>query len=150
GRGRKRGRAVIQTMTSGNEVITCAAEQDYDRFYRQEIILRQLRTCAPFRDQFRLTASGAEEHAVLRACLRLRQSLERALEEECYRGMGLEVLGPAPASVAKVNNQYRYRLSIMGKNSRQLRQLLAHLLRAAQQDRKNAGVSIYGDLNPLD
>ncbi|MCC8120687.1 MAG: primosomal protein N' [Oscillospiraceae bacterium] len=148
-RGNKQGRAVIQTMTPGNEVITCAAEQDYDRFYHQEIILRQLRACAPFRDQFRLTASGAEEHAVLRACLRLRQSLEQALEEECYRGMGLEVLGPAPASVAKVNNQYRYRLSIMGKNSRQLRQLLAHLLRAAQQDRENAGVAIYGDLNPL-
>ncbi|MCD8332051.1 MAG: primosomal protein N', partial [Oscillospiraceae bacterium] len=86
----------------------------------------------------------------LRSCLSKRQSMERALQEERYREMGLEVLGPAPASVAKVNNQYRYRLSIMGKNSRQLRQLLAHLLRAAQQDRENAGVSIYGDLNPLD
>lgn len=150
GRGSKSGRAVIQTMTPANEVITCAAEQDYDRFYSQEIVLRQLRACAPFRDQFRLSASGPEEHAVVRACLRLRRALEEALKQEQYRELNLEVLGPAPASVAKVNNRYRYRISVMGKNRHRLRLLLSHLLRAAQQDKENAGVTIYGDLNPLD
>ncbi|MCD8376537.1 MAG: primosomal protein N' [Oscillospiraceae bacterium] len=150
GRGSKSGRAVIQTMTPANEVIACAAGQDYDRFYRQEIVLRQLRACAPFRDQFRLSASGPEEHAVVQACLRLRQALDGAIREAPYREMGLEVLGPAPATVAKVNNRYRYHISVMGKNQHRLRLLLAHLLRSAQQDKKNAGVTVYGDLNPLD
>lgn len=150
GRGVKSGRAVIQTWTPENEVITCAAAQDYDSFYRQEILMRQTRGCPPFRDLFLLTASGTDEHAVLRACLRLRQALESALRAPLYAQMELQILGPAPASVAKVNNRYRYRLTVSGKNTRQLRALLAHLVRAAQQDKENRGVSVFADVNPLD
>ncbi len=150
GRGAKSGRAVIQTWTPENEVITCAAAQDYDSFYEQEINLRRLRGCPPFRDLFLLTASGADEHGVLRACLRLRQALESALAAPPYNGMELQILGPAPASVAKVNNRYRYRVTVSGKNGKELRALLAHLVRAAQQDKENRGVSVFADVNPLD
>ena len=150
GRGVKSGRAVIQTWTPGNEVITCAAAQDYDSFYEQEINLRKLRGCPPFRDLFLLTASGTDEHTVLRACLRLRQALESALTASPYDKLELQILGPAPASVAKVNNRYRYRVTVSGKNRKELRALLAHLVRSAQQDKENRGVSIFADVNPLD
>ena len=150
GRGLKRGRAVIQTWTPENEVIACAAAQDYDSFYGQEITMRKLRGCPPFRDLFLLTASGPDEHAVLRACLRLRQALESALAMSEYQEMAVQVLGPAPASVAKVNNRYRYRVTVVGKNSKQLRALLAHLVRSAQQDKENRGVSVFADVNPLE
>ena len=149
GRGTKLGRAVIQTWTPENEVITCAAAQDYDSFYEQEIALRRLRGSPPLRDLFLLTASGPDEHAVLRACLRLRQALEGALTQPVYRDMELQVLGPAPASVAKVNNRYRYRITVSGKNCKELRALLAHLVRSAQQDKENRGVSVFADINPL-
>ena len=43
GRGGKTGRAVIQTYTPGNDVIRCAARQDYDAFYESEIRMRRLR-----------------------------------------------------------------------------------------------------------
>ena len=150
GRGVKSGRAVIQTWTPENEVITCAAAQDYDRFYEQEIALRERRGCPPYQDLFLLTASGTDEHAVLRACLRLRQALEGVLSQPPYTGMELQILGPAPASVAKVNNRYRYRVTVSGKNSKPLRELLAHLVRSAQQDKENRGVSVFADVNPLD
>lgn len=150
GRGVKSGRAVIQTWTPENEVITCAAAQDYGSFYQQEISLRKLRGCPPFRDLFLLTASGTDEHAVLRACMRLRQALEGTLRLPDYHSMELQILGPAPASVAKVNNRYRYRVTVSGKNNKELRALLAHLVRSAQQDKENRGVSIFADVNPLD
>lgn len=150
GRGLKSGRAVIQTWTPENEVITCAAAQDYDSFYEQEIAMRKLRGCPPFRDLFLLTASGTDEHGVLRACLRLRQALESALTKPSYDTMELQVLGPAPASVTKVNNRYRYRVTVSGKNSKELRALLAHLVRSAQQDKENRGISVFADINPLD
>ncbi len=150
GRGNKLGRAVIQTWTPENEVITCAAAQDYDSFYQQEIALRKLRGCPPFRDLFLLTASGVDEHGVLRACMRLRQALEEALQASPYRDMDIQVLGPAPAAVTKVNNRYRYRLTVSGKNNKQLRELLAHLVRAAQQDKEHRGISVFADVNPLD
>ncbi len=150
GRGSKLGRAVIQTWTPENEVITCAAAQDYDSFYEQEITMRKLRGCPPFRDLFLLTASGVDEHAVLQTCMKLRRELEHALQASPYDTMDIQVLGPAPAAVTKVNNRYRYRVTVSGKNNKELRALLAHLVRAAQQDKENKGVSVFADMNPLD
>ena len=150
GRGSKLGRAVIQTWTPENEVITCAAAQDYDSFYEQEITMRKLRGCPPFRDLFLLTASGTDEHAVLHTCMKLRRELEHTLQTAPYDTMEIQLLGPAPAAVTKVNNRYRYRVTVSGKNCKELRSLLAHLVRSAQQDKENRGVSVFADMNPLD
>ena len=149
GRGSKRGRAVIQTFTPDNDIIACAARQDYDSFYRQEIELRRARGCPPFRDLFVITASGLEESAVLRACMRLRRTLEGWLSQAGGAGEG-QLLGPAPAGVAKVNNRYRYRLTLMCKNTRPVRSMVAWLLRRAMEDRENRGVSVSADINPVD
>lgn len=145
GRGEKKGRAVIQTFTPENDVIRCAARQDYDQFYEEEIALRQLRRYPPFADLTILTASGADEGAVLRCCTRLRRSLEQALPQVPGQW---QLLGPAPAAVAKINNRYRYRLTLTGLVGKEARALLAHLLRAAYQDKENRGVSVYVDVNP--
>ena len=145
GRGEKKGRAVIQSFTPENDVIRCAARQDYDQFYEEEIALRQLRRYPPFADLTILTASGADEGAVLRCCTRLRRSLEQALPQVPGQW---QLLGPAPAAVAKINNRYRYRLTLTGPVGKEARALLAHLLRAAYQDKENRGVSVYVDVNP--
>ena len=146
GRGAKQGRAVIQTFTPENDVIRCAARQDYDSFYEQEIELRRMRLCPPFRELFVLTASGPLESAVLR----LRRSLEGWLAQPPFRDWELTVLGPAPASVAKINDRYRYRLTLAAQNTKEIRAMVAHLVRCAQTDKENKGVSVSADVNPLD
>jgi primosomal protein N' (replication factor Y) len=150
GRGEKLGRAVIQTFTPENEIITNAAAQDYNAFYEQEMALRAMRLCPPFQDLFVLTASGTEESQVLKVCMKLRHTLEGWLSREPYQAMGIQLLGPAPAVVAKVNNRFRYRLTLAGKNNRALRSLVSHLVCAAQNDKENRGVSVFADVNPLD
>lgn len=150
GRGEKTGRAIIQTFTPENEVITTAAAQDYDTFYQQEITMRRVRGCPPFRYLFVLTASGTEESRVLRMCVRLRRTLESWFADPAYQGLDVQLLGPAPASVAKVNNRYRYRLTISGHNSKTLRTLVAALLCAAHNDKEMRGVSVFADVNPMD
>ncbi|MEA4932255.1 MAG: primosomal protein N' [Lawsonibacter sp.] len=144
GRGDKQGRAVIQTYTPNNDVICFAARQDYDNFFRAEVPLRRLRGYPPFSDIVVLTASGLEEGGVLRCCVRLRQ----ALEAELLSIGNWQILGPAPAAVAKVNNRYRYRLTLSGPNTKEARVVIAHLLRAIHQEKENRGVSVYADLNP--
>ncbi len=150
GRGEKGGRAIIQTFTPDNDVIRCAARQDYDAFYAQEIALRKLRGCPPFRDLFVLTASGKLEGAVLRTCMRLRRTLEGWLRLPAYQALEIRLLGPAPASIAKINERYRYRLTLACANTRPVREMIAALLRAAQTDKENKGVSVTADVNPLD
>lgn len=147
GRGGKKGRAVIQTYTPENDVIRFAARQDYDSFYEQEIRMRQARGYPPFRDMLVFTASGTMETHVLRCCARLRQELDLQLRE---LQMSFQLLGPAPAAVARINNRYRYRLTLMCENTAELRRLTAHLLRASHQDKENRGVSVFADFNPFD
>lgn len=150
GRGEKTGRAVIQTYTPDNDVIRCAAVQDYNRFYAQEIDLRRLMDYPPFRDVFVLTASGTDESAVLRKCQKLRRSLESWAAAWNDYDTRPRLLGPAPAAVAKVNNRYRYRLTLLCQNTREVRHLIAGLLQAAADDREIRGVSVFADVNPYD
>lgn len=149
GRGSKQGRAVIQTYTPANDVIQRAAKQDYDSFYEEEITLRRLRRHPPFSDLFVITVSGTEETQVLKTCLHLRNELSGALEKEPYSQIGYRLLGPAPAAITKVNDRYRYRLTLSAENKKLLRDLLAHLVRQAQKDKRNMGVSIFVDINPM-
>lgn len=149
GRGEKRGRAIIQTYTPDNDVIRCAAAQNYNLFYTQEIGLRELMGYPPFQDLFVLGASGAEETSVLRVCQKLRHSLEHWISSQAQGGAP-KLLGPAPAAVVKVNNRYRYRLTLVCKNTKEVRTLIDRLLHAASQDKENRGVSVFADINPYD
>lgn len=152
GRGTKKGRAVIQTYTPDNDVIAAAARQDYDGFYAQEAALRQAAGLPPYREFFVLTASGPNEGAALRAVQRLRSSLDAALAREEYRQSEATLLGPAPAGIFKLNNRYRYQLSLScapGQGG-PIRTLLAHFLRLAQQDRDNRDISLFADCDPMD
>ena len=141
---------MIQTYTPDHDVISHAARQDYHSFYRQEIAFRRLNGYPPFTDVFVLMFTGAEELAVLSACQRARDFLSGILEEESYQGMVHDVLGPAPASIAKVNNRFRYRLVLRTRNTSGIRELISHLLRQLQKDKSHRGVSIAADVNPLD
>ncbi len=145
GRGEKSGRAVIQTYTPDHEVIRFAAGQDYDSFYQQEIEMRKLRGTPPFADLTLITVSGLDEACVLRTCMKLRGGLEKGLAEGSY-----QILGPAPAVITKVNNRYRYHLTLTGRSTPEQRRLVAQMLRAVHQDKECKGVSAFADINPMD
>jgi primosomal protein N' (replication factor Y) len=149
GRGDKVGRAVIQTFTPENEVIQSAAQQDYERFYAGEIRMRRLRRDPPFADQFVVTVSGPEEVQVRRACMEVQQGLRNAAGRPPYDALGLEILGPAPAPVVKVNNRYRYRLTVIGPNEKTLRDLIAAFMKEFAQRSENRGMSIYTSCNQM-
>ena len=150
GRGSKPGRAVLQTWTPDNDVITLAARQDYDAFYEGEKEMRKLLLFPPFVDLFRLTVTGPEENQVLRLCAVLRRSLEPWVKAKQEQGITTQVLGPAPAGVLKVNNRYRYCIILKGRNDKDTRAILAQLIRTAQQDKVNRGLSVLIDVNPTD
>ena len=150
GRGGKTGRAVIQTYTPGNDVIRCAARQDYDAFYESEIRMRRLRRYPPFADLFTVTVSGTEEGRVLRAAVSVRETLRQlCLRPELAAGEP-EVLGPAPAPVVKVNNRFRYRCTLVGKNDKATREMLAWLQKDFAKDSANRGMNLFVDHNAAD
>ena len=150
GRGDKEGRAVIQTFTPDNDVIVSAARQDYAAFYRSELRMRRVRRYPPFADVFTITVSGAEEGSVLRAAAALREGMRQGLAFPSAANMDVEIVGPAPAPVLKVNNRYRYRLYWVGKNDHQTREILGYYLREFYKLRENRGLTAFIDCNALD
>ena len=150
GRGDAPGRAVIQTMNPEHQVIRLAAKQDYDGFYDLEIGLRRLQNVPPFGDLVTITFTGQEETAVLRGAAKFRDSLVACLKEPSYEGEHCTVLGPAPCPVPKINYNFRYRLTLRCVFSKQLRNLVASLLRQFSQDKLNRGVSAFADVNGFD
>ena len=150
GRGKRPGRALIQTMTPEHRVIALAARQDYDGFYNLEVGLREAKGCPPFLDLYTVTFSGSDEAQVLRGAVVFRDSLLAGLQTGPYGALSCQVLGPAPAAVVKINYHYRYRLVLRTPKSRQLHRLLAYLLGQFGRDRGNRGISVSIDVNGYD
>ena len=113
GRGADAGCAMIQTMTPEHPVLQLAARQDYDAFYDMELQMRKLRSCPPFSDLFTITIAGLEERGLIQASVRLRDALAANLQREPYCREPAQLLGPAPAPVARVNYSYRYQLTLV-------------------------------------
>ena len=146
GRFEKPGRAVIQTFTPENETIRQAARQDYESFYRAEIELRRLQALPPFTELLCITMSGREESLVLGCAAKARDELLDATRSES----GVRVLGPAPLSVLRVNNNYRYRVTLCAPPGRGLRRFVADIVARYSSDKQFRDVSVYADTNPSD
>ena len=149
GRGDRKGRAVIQTMTPENQVLMQAACQDYDAFYRSELPLREVRGCPPFADVLQIRFFGVFENEVAQGALRFREALSQTLRGPAWSSQKIVVMGPAPASVVRVMNRYQYQLTLLAKNTKELRALLADLLKWFAKDRANTHITALVDVNPL-
>ncbi len=150
GRGDSEGRAIVQTMVPEHQVIRLAAEQNYDAFYDLEVNLRRVQNAPPFGDIAEVIFTGQEETAVLRGAAKFRDGLKACLGQPPYDQETCTVLGPAPCPVPKINYNFRYRLTLRCRLNRQLRFLLAHLLREFSRDKANRGVSAFVDVNGFD
>ena len=102
GRGERPGEAVIQTYHPDHYCIQAAAAQDYDWFYQEEMAYRSLMDYPPRAAMAAVRGAGKEEEILTRAMDYCRKYIERI-----YPGKDLTLIGPAPESVAKVQDMYR-------------------------------------------
>ena len=149
GRGDSEGKAWLQTMNPNHKVIALAANQDYDGFYELEVNLRRVQNAPPFGDFATITFTGMDEARVLHGAVKLKDSLN-ALLQSGYQTEQCTVLGPAPCPVPKINYNFRHRLTLRCRMTKELRLLLAHLLRQFHADRENRGVTAFIDVNGYD
>ena len=148
GRGESKGMAVIQTFTPDNLIISMAAKQDYDTFYRTEIQIREAMLYPPFADICLVGFVGENQQLTLRAANEfLREFSELAGSK--YQKLPIRILGPSPALVVKVSNKFRYKLIIKCRNNHAFRQLLSAVLISFGENREFAKVTAYADMNAL-
>ena len=95
--------------------------------------------------------TGADESRVIRAAKALRDALGYAVERrEELKPLSIEVLGPAGASVVKVNNRYRYRVTLHCRFDKEIRTLVSGLLIQCNTAKEYKGVSVFADYNPME
>ncbi len=143
GRGQKSGRAVLQAFSPQHPVLLHASAQNYHEFYSSEIELRRCQGLPPFSSMTRLTLFSISQDNCQKACARLRTVIDNAVQSSSIR-----VLGPAPATVLKVDMRYRYCFTLLGETA-PLRDLTTSLLTAFGKDRLNKGVTLYADPDPI-
>lgn len=149
GRGKEKGRAIVQTYTPENIIISLGANQDYDSFYSDEIKIRKSMLYPPFA-QMCLVGFVCENSAKLvRATNVFIQNLTQVLNSD-YQDIPIRVLGPSPAGIPKVNNKYRYKIILKCRNDSKFRKMLSDVLMRFSKIREYSDVTVYADMHPID
>ena len=145
GRARDPGFAIIQTTDPDNPVLNLAAAQDYDAFFQQEIAYRKLGLYPPFCGLCVIGFAGAKEVEVARAAARFAALLGRQAAKQ--PDLPLRVLGPTPGSIEKINDTYRYKLTIKCRNDRRFRDLVRSALELYEQEKLPSKATVAVDLH---
>jgi primosomal protein N' (replication factor Y) (superfamily II helicase) len=104
GRGEKAGTVVIQTFCPDNYAVQAAAKSDYESFVQQELVFRKVTGYPPFARLLRVLAEARQESEAQQLLLAAVKPL-RELKD-------VEVLGPAPAVIARVKEQWRWHMLV--------------------------------------
>ena len=145
GRAKDPGFAIIQTTDPDNPVLNLAAAQDYDAFFEQEIAYRKLGLYPPFCGLCVVGFAGPKESEVARASARFAALLGRQADKQ--PDLPLRVLGPTPGSIEKINDSYRYKLTVKCRNDRRFRDLIRETLTLYEQEKLPGKATVVVDLH---
>jgi primosomal protein N' (replication factor Y) len=124
GRGDRPGQVVIQTFSPDHYAVVCAAQQDYAAFYEKEIAQRRELSYPPFGTLANIVATHAEEHLAQAAAQRAAVALRQIGDAD------LQVLGPAPAPLARLKGRFRWHVVVRAPSDTQIGTALRSALSA--------------------
>lgn len=144
GRGSVSGRAVIQTYQPFNTTINYSKNHDYKAFYENEIIQRRRMNYPPFCDIICIMAVGEDEEKVADKINDIAKSLENFSKNK--NGI-CDIIGPIPAPIAKIRNNYRYRLLAKCIDLDGAMDFLQKIY--AENEKGKQGIMVSIDINPI-
>ncbi len=122
GRGAEAGQVIIQTFNPQHFCIDTASRHDYHEFYAAEIEARRRYGYPPFRQFVKFTYSHENRRRSQNEAFLLREQVDAWIER-----LGLDdtdVVGPAPALMERVRNQYRWQMIVRGPDLHPLLRVL--------------------------
>ncbi len=123
GRGEITGEVVVQTHRPDHYSIKAALCQDYEGFYKQEMQVRRSLSYPPYTALARVLLRAKDCATVRVGALKMREIMVK------QEGPLIEILGPAPPPVAKINQHYRQQIIVRSGKRKVLRELLRSTLR---------------------
>jgi len=144
GRGKKHGRAVIQTYTPEDNAIELVKSHNYEGFFNTEINERKMLWYPPFSKITAVCFSGSDESSVV-FCAKLFKS---SLGDIAMLEQNIQVLGPIPAAISKIKNKYRWQMLIKCSDDNGINDILSAAQSACVENDRCKGVAIVIDKNP--
>ena len=142
GRGDQPGEVVIQTRLPDEAVLQAAARQDFDAFVENELVERRAAGFPPFGRlvvfRWRGDQIAAVERAAHEGVIRLRQTCKP----------GVQLLGPAPAPLARLRGRHRWQALLMGPSAQALRQTTSTALTSMRQSSSRFDVDLAVVVDP--
>ena len=140
GREKEKGRVIIQTYNPDSYSIIDSKEQNYDKFYKEEIGLRKVLKYPPFCDIILIKFTGADLNEIVKCSNIFYNNLKKYIN-----GSNGMVFEPVPAPIDKIKNKYRWRIIIKGKvNSSMLKAI--NLSFSGTEKTKKTIITV--DINP--
>jgi primosomal protein N' (replication factor Y) (superfamily II helicase) len=143
GRGELQGRVLIQTYYPEHYALRHAVRQDYEGFFNEEIRYRERMAYPPFV----VLASALIRHTDLSTASETANILRRGLDE-ANAEKTCRILGPAPASIARLKGEHRIQLLIKGANRRKLREVIDLALSYAEENGADMKL-IHLEIDPI-
>lgn len=144
GRGEFPGRVIIQTYNPEHYSIVSALSNDYEGFYNKEILIRQSLGYPPYCDLINVVASAMDEEETVRVIRMIADEIKLIAQKSTSK---IDILGPSPSPMSKINNHFRWQTIIKGNASRELKRQVIEI--TAPIIRKYKTVSINIDINPI-
>ncbi len=129
GRGEKPGEVVIQTYQPEHYSVVHAANQDYEAFYGEEILYRHLPGYPPAAHMLAVQIFAKEENAGKE----LAEKLSRLGHSHNSEEDPVQLIGPAPASIGKINDVFRFVFYVKSKDYNKLVEIKDYLEEKVQK-----------------
>lgn len=136
------GEVIIQTYTPEHYSIELASEQNFDRFFEREMMVRKSHQYPPYYYIALITVSHENVAMVASITDKIAKFVQSKLSRESH------VLGPVASPISRIKNRYRYQCLIKYKREPELNKTLKTVLEHYQQDIVSKGLQISIDVNP--
>jgi len=144
GRGPRGGKVLVQTHTPGHYALSTAARHDFEAFAERELAGRQSPPYPPHVALVNVVVSGTDHASVADAALQVGAWLRGLIEARA--GGRVDVVGPAPAPLARIKRRWRWHLVLRSAD----RRLLGRVLRyATPRPPPSPTIRVVFDRDPL-
>ncbi|SPF42659.1 Primosomal protein N [Candidatus Desulfosporosinus infrequens] len=149
GRSVKPGEVVIQTYSPTDGAILKAAHHDFQGFFWEEIRYRKERKYPPYTHIIRVLLLHEKEERVIKGANDLGVYLRLGMQEPKFGNNELDILGPAPALLSRLKNQWRWQISVKGKSLSLLRNFLHQGVQQFFKSPASSGIILNIEVDPL-
>lgn len=142
GRHEKEGQVIIQTYNPDHYAIKDVQDNDYTAFFQKEMNYRKIGKYPPYFFLINFTISHKEMKKVMEASKHIHKILLQHLTDKAL------VLGPSPAALSRINNEYRFQILVKYKREPALHEALKYLDDFYHDQYLKEKLSLKIDVNP--